>query len=100
MSPFEHRRTCIDARNNGIGWIKGAVPTGPDTGIEQPTTEALEDQWPQHSVASALERKIQQVVERRDALISGQIVCHPDDLLPQTSGTSAIVFTPAIKKRK
>jgi hypothetical protein len=75
----EHRRACIDPRHDRIGRVVSAVPARADTGVEELTAEILKHQWPQRSIASALERCIQPVVKRRYSLVSSKIRCHQID---------------------
>src|SRR6202040_2327841 len=40
----QHRRAGIDPGNDRIGRIEGAIPTGPNTYVEQPTAEIPKQQ--------------------------------------------------------
>jgi hypothetical protein len=66
----QHGRTEVDADHLGSGRVERKVAAGADPGVEYSSREPAKEQRPDFSVASVLERQIEQVIDPSDALIS------------------------------
>jgi hypothetical protein len=72
LGPPQHRRADVDADHRRARRVEGDVAPGSDPGVEQPARQPLEQQRPDPPIPPDLERQVEQIVERRDALVSAE----------------------------
>jgi hypothetical protein len=73
LGACQHGWADVDADDLGFRWVKLNISTSPYTRIQHPPFETLEEQGPYLAIATILEGKIEQVIERCDPFVSLQI---------------------------
>src|SRR5215831_7988612 len=69
----QHGRTEIDSHNPGDGRIEWEIPSRAHACVQYQAGKSGKELRPDLVVATALERQIQKVVERRNALIAREV---------------------------
>src|SRR6266566_1512455 len=72
-SAREHRRAEIDAHDLGAGRVEWKTPPRAHAGVEYQSRKAGKELRPDLAIATIFERQVQDIVERRDALIAREI---------------------------
>ena len=89
----EHGGARINAGDIRPGRVISAIAPGTDPSVEQPAAKAVEQQGPQSGVALPLERLVEEIVERRDALVACQVLRH-QNIFPATTKPLAASRSP------
>src|SRR6266849_10873530 len=69
----QHRRAEIDAHDPGAGRIEWKITSGADARVQYQARKSGKELRPDLAIATVFERQIQDVVERRNALIAREV---------------------------